>query len=497
MEAGNNMKKFIYSVLAISSILAVSCTKPELGVDLPGNVELVPVSISANAGTKATVEDMRWSGAESIAVLVKSAAGEYEGTTLTADVKEPAAATVFEGLVAAPQPSDVFLACYPAETFNNGVATFAIPAVQTENADAKPILVAKYEGALSDISFDFAPVTALLNVTAPVALTKVVFEGLGGENISGNFTWDGENVVNAFGGTTITYENAQGATAVKLLVPAMTLQKGYKLTLTSAEGTMLVSVSAGKAISFEAGQRRNANLSSFVPVSVEVSDIRTSYTEYTTNGAAAGNAVAANAVAAVLDFKGISSALVTEYGIKVGETLVKAGDSAAQNHIEIPFTAISAFGTSYGEKSIQLYVKVGNDLFTSASATAIITGLPYKAEPPSTTRGWTGNGEWNNGYVRLNSNDSITLTLFTKEDIDVSLEEKLSINGKTLTLKYYLDVSGVRIASYERTYGRTTTHNEKFDTTIKSTNPTIKCTSDANWASTSYADLSSIVINYR
>lgn len=216
----------------------------------------------------------------------------------------------------------------------------------------------------------------------------------------------------------------------------------------------------------------------------------TNYDTYKKSGADAANAENGSTIYGIgaSYASGLSAEVYAQCSnlLSVASTLdgdAKSGDAASQSWAAHTIGAKVTFD--------------GVDFTASNPKTVHVTGLPYTAEPPTKNNGWSGDGEWNNSYVRLNSDDSITLQLYTPEDINISLYEELSINGKTLTLKYYLDCSGTRLASYERTYGRTTNHNATFETELKATTPTIKCTSDANWASTSYADLKKITVSYR
>lgn len=177
---------------------------------------------------------------------------------------------------------------------------------------------------------------------------------------------------------------------------------------------------------------------------------------------------------------------------------VDAADKTASATVSGNVLNLVSSAVTLGQRSISASISLPNDYtIQPGNSTEIVTGIPHSATPPTQSNGWTGSGEWNSTYVRLNSSDNLSLSLYVPEDTAISLYEELSINGKTLTLKYYLDCSGTRLASYERTYGRTTNHNETFNTTLKAANPVIKCTSEASGASTSYADLKKITIQYR
>lgn len=276
-------------------------------------------------------------------------------------------------------------------------------------------------------------------------------------------------------------------------IPAGVETGKLTVTIVDDKGHTVVRYASSKSV--EPGHKRNLKFtwepeSSFVTVTFNSVTAHTTYSYYKN-----GNLTDANKTDNRL--KAFCSANVTIDGVVETKSykflLDNMTSTNASNDFKYDFT-----GLSLGEHSVVAIAVVNGKEYRSNTEKFYITGIPYNAAPPTTGNGWVGSGcEWRSSSVRLNSNDNLSLTLYTPADVDISLYEGLSITGKTLTLKYYLDCSGTRLASYERTYNRTTDHNETFNTTLKSANPVIKCISDASGASTSYADLKTITINYR
>lgn len=320
---------------------------------------------------KETIYDMVWNSGDQIGVYVAST--NEKSTFTLSEMGEDKKSASFRAMITEPAATDNYFAFYPATTTVSGTeAIFNLPAEVAGMSE--PMLVASHkEVAMDQVTLNFKPVTAVLELTLGFAADKVVLEGNNGEALSGVCTFnltDG-SVSYPTGAASLTLTAPmQGANY--LYLPAVELSKGYKITVWVGEQQMVQSVAFATGKSFKAGEVSKLTINEFKPVTISLCDVVTSYTLYT-RGDSAANSTDAHTIAfnGNCSFSGISTTLVEECGVYYGSNKVVGTRSGKEFSVE------SVTSVAQGSYEVRAYVKVGGVEYKSASTTAHITGLPF------------------------------------------------------------------------------------------------------------------------
>ena len=113
----------------------------------------------------------------------------------------------------------------------------------------------------------------------------------------------------------------------------------------------------------------------------------------------------------------------------------------------------------------------------SAVKTVYITGIPYNAEPPTQSNGWTGSASWNSGYAQLNK-QTISKSFYCSENINVNVIHSYNIPSSMLSpAQYKLDCSGSAITIDGARFSATSAKNAANAMTLKTSNPVVSCQS--------------------
>lgn len=113
----------------------------------------------------------------------------------------------------------------------------------------------------------------------------------------------------------------------------------------------------------------------------------------------------------------------------------------------------------------------------SAVKTVYITGIPYNAEPPTQSNGWTGSASWNSGYAQLNK-QTISKSFYCSENINVNVIHSYNIPSSMLSpAQYKLDCSGSAITIDGARFSATSAKNAANAMTLKSSNAVVSCQS--------------------
>lgn len=142
--------------------------------------------------------------------------------------------------------------------------------------------------------------------------------------------------------------------------------------------------------------------------------------------------------------------------------------------------------------------------FAGSNITAVrefyVTGLPYKATPP-TQSDWSGTANsWRGDYVRLHGN-TITKTFYLPADVNVDIDQNVYVRRGTVATTYNLQASSENLCAYEPAYNSSSTFTETFSTILKSSNATVKCVNSYGNADSivqgTHAKVYSIIVQYR
>ena len=143
----------------------------------------------------------------------------------------------------------------------------------------------------------------------------------------------------------------------------------------------------------------------------------------------------------------------------------------------------------------------------SATKTVYITGIPYSAEPPSTSNGWSkknGTVEWENDFVRLGSwseDDRISKSFYVPSNTDVSAYVYAVLDPRTVgtTFKFY--VAGVELHKYEAPGKAAQTATKPTSATVNGTlttsNSTVECYNSYGGGAYSCTRVYKVTVQYR
>lgn len=136
----------------------------------------------------------------------------------------------------------------------------------------------------------------------------------------------------------------------------------------------------------------------------------------------------------------------------------------------------------------------------SASADFYVTGLPYKAAPP-TQSDWSGSANsWRGDYVRLHGN-TITKTFYVPAEVNVNVDQNVYVRRGTVATTYNLQVSSENLCAYAPAYNTSNTFTETFSSVLKSSDATVKCVNSYGNPDSivqgTHAKVYSITVQYR
>jgi len=417
-----NARFFPLSFLLIAwACLAAGCQTSE-SEPLPVPKKMVSFTVSAtqrsadaDPASRAVLEanSARWQPDDAIALYAASygLSGAAQTTLRAETLSDDAKRAVFRGEGEAPAEQDTYYAAYPSDVpVSAERARFEIPAEQAPTAAPQLMMAARSADRVApgDIALAFEPVNAFLHVTlgeGVTGLTSVELEGVGGETIAGSLTYafaDGQSTL-AGDGRKITVSNPTSDFYITL--PPVRLARGYRLTFRRGSETMI------KCFGYDAGREFRAGgiytvpaVKSFVPVGADMSGIGTSYDRYLAGDISAANAMDGSTIECNFVIRGISSKLVSAVSLtRNGEALALPAPRADADGIHYE---MSLEGQAWQDHEFVLTVNYDGRTETY-TRTVSVTGLPYRAAPPTNSgdHPWTkisgGGVSWESSYVHL------------------------------------------------------------------------------------------------
>ena len=401
--------------MALAAVAAlVGCSKENTPMDVVAkNNFTVDASIVVD-DTRVSVEgenftDVKW--AEGDKIQLSSVAGT--SMTMTAyELSETRDQAFFAGEGNVVSATDTYYAIYPAVAITEGVASINL-AVQS--GDDAAVLVAKgASNSAESINLSFTPANALLHVTVSgvESLAKAEFKAFDGSAIASEFVYDFVAETASAEGETSAYvvENPAVDGFFFSLPADMDMTAGYIVSLTDAAGNVCTKAYNGKT--FAKGTTTRVNIEWSTP-SVSLGTPMTSYSYYAAGYPATANSCANNVIYSSASFSGIQKAMIAEAGYIInGDEYVAASVDASTKTIG------NVTVSSWGEKSVQAYIKTkdGKVYKSADTATVHITGLPYTYNFVNGSldayrkAGWSTNGKLRVGTMDL-AGHSNTLVL--------------------------------------------------------------------------------------
>ncbi len=399
------MKKL--AIIAASILTVVGCAKDsEFGNEQTRNRVQMTISAVKEVADDTRIEfnnsvyDMLWEADDQIGVYV---AGTGEKATFElSQLGDDRKSARFSAEIDEPNATDDYYAFYPANTEISGTnVNFVIPA-ETEGVTTPYLVAAAESVAMTDVELNFKPVTALLELSLGFAADKVIVEGNNGESLAGVYSYNiATGTPNAMSGSKSVTLTSPAAGVHYLYMPAITLEKGYKITVEVGGQKMIKSANYSSGKTFVAGEVTSLNIDTFEPVTITLADVVTTYTMYT-RGDQSANSSDAHTIwfNGNCSFSGISTTLIEEVGVCYGTQKI-VGTLSGKN-----FTVANATNVSKGAYDVYAYVRVGGVEYKSAVTKAYITGLPYSApfndaatatSSVFASEGWTGNDRYSLG----------------------------------------------------------------------------------------------------
>ena len=268
------MKKIFFPIAAIVTLLAASCAKEEI-MEPAGPQEQTKTVLTAGIQTKTVLQNdaqVLWTNGDVVNVNgVESAALELEEPAATANF-------VFEGTLEHP-----YKAVFPASIYKNE-STVTLPAYQSYKAGsfaASAAPMAAYQTEGSNLSFHNLCSVFKLTINNPNDHNKVAyvdFYGNNGEQVSGDFTLDYENMTLAGASTadadkklrySVSKSFTDGQLVMYVVVPAANYEEGYTFKVMDAAGHYMEQ-SKTTAQTLEAGKVYEAAAFDFVPTGTEL-----------------------------------------------------------------------------------------------------------------------------------------------------------------------------------------------------------------------------------
>ena len=402
--------------MALAAVAAlVGCSKENTPMDVVAKNNFTVNASIVLDDTRVAVEgenftDVKWEMDDMI--QLSSASGT--SMTMTANaISEDGEKASFAGEGSVAAAEDTYYAIYPAVAITEGVATIDLA---EQSGDDAAVLVAKTTATSTEgVSMSFTPANALLHVAVSgvETLAKAEFKALDGAVIASEFVYDFVAETASAKGETSAYvvENPAVDGFFFSLPADMDMTAGYIVSLTDAVGNVCSKAYNGKT--FAKGTTTRVNIEWSTP-SVTLGTPMTSYSYYAVGDSATANSCANNVIyfTTASTFSGVQNAMIAEAGYIInGEDVAASVDASTK-------TIGNVTVSSWGEKSVQAYIKTkdGKVYKSADTATVHITGLPYTYNfvngslDAYRNAGWSTNGKLRVGTMDLAGHSS-TLVL--------------------------------------------------------------------------------------
>ena len=202
----------------------------------------------------------------------------------------------------------------------------------------------------------------------------------------------------------------------------------------------------------------------------------TSYSVYKSSGADAANRTDGSSIFDINATATIAQEILENYSdlLKVTYTI----DDNEQSTKESTFGIPTEFNSLAWQKhTLTATVTFDGVELTSSPVECDVTGLPYRAAPP-TEKEWEGNPtEWNENYVRfqLVSNNEISKSFYVPSDVNVSVYQDVHVRRATVSTDYKLYLGDVTLCTLSPGYMSSVDDKKTYEGVMSSNNPIIKC----------------------
>lgn len=209
---------------------------------------------------------------------------------------------------------------------------------------------------------------------------------------------------------------------------------------------------------------------------------------------------------AVLSQYGLSSCsgqLSNKNGIYSQVSSSNGGDVKKYSSV---FYSFSKFpNLPWGEYTLRAEATFDGVTKSSTPKTLHVTGLPYRADPPSNSgqNPWSGGAySWNSDFVRLHGH-TISQTFHAPSDIRVNVAQNAYLYSRVSTCTYTFSLSGSQLYynSFSASGGKEVVVNESYQSNLRSSNPVLSCVSSFGsptaWLEYTHVKIYEVSVTYR
>lgn len=203
----------------------------------------------------------------------------------------------------------------------------------------------------------------------------------------------------------------------------------------------------------------------------------TSYSVYQSSGADAANTKDGSSIFDITSTATIASAISGNPNYSNILKVTYTTDSG-QTSGELPFGTVSQLNSLAWQKhALTATVSFDGVEKTSSPLDCHVTGLPYRAAPP-TEREWEGNPtEWNENYVRfqLTGQNEISKSFYIPSDVNVSVYQDVHVRRATVSTEYKLYLGDIALCTLSPDYMSSIDDKKAYEGVMLSNNSIIKC----------------------
>ena len=203
----------------------------------------------------------------------------------------------------------------------------------------------------------------------------------------------------------------------------------------------------------------------------------TSYSVYKNSGADAANATDGSSIFDINATANIASEILTNPNYSEILKVTYTTDSG-QNSGELSYGTVTQFDSIAWQKhALTASISFDGVVKESNPIDCHVTGLPYRAAPP-TEVDWSGNPtEWNDNYVRfqLAGQNEISKLFYVPLDVNVSIYQDVYVRRATVATEYKLYLGDVTLCTLNPGYMSSVNDKKVYSGVMMSNNSIVKC----------------------
>lgn len=213
------------------------------------------------------------------------------------------------------------------------------------------------------------------------------------------------------------------------------------------------------------------------PEFISTVSANTSYSVYKNSGADAANATNGSSIFDINATANIASEILTNPNYSNLLKVTYTTDSG-QNSGELSYGTVTQFNSIAWQKhALTASISFDGVVKESNPIDCHVTGLPYRAAPP-TEVDWSGNPtEWNDNYVRfqLASQNEISKLFYVPLDVNVSIYQDVYVRRATVATEYKLYLGDVTLCTLNPGYMSSVNDKKVYSGVMMSNNSIVKC----------------------